>query len=251
MDDKTFARLFAAQYADFDADLPAWKRLAWDAGDPILEVGCGDGRVTRALARDGHEIAGIDTNPAMLARARQALPGPLQSRVHLLEQDVRQLELPQRFRLILAPCNMLAGLADADLSLALARLQAHLHPGGLLAFEVPSPWQAESPPDPTEPLSAFVEPETGNPVQVYADQILDPGGRRAEVTWRYDELQADGTILSHTLRTTFHLRGPDRYAEMLAQAGFVEPRFFGSYRLEPLTSDGTLCIVVCQAPGPG
>jgi len=142
MDDETFARLFSAQYADFKEDLPLWLHLARRAGGPILEVGCGAGRVLRALADQGFEITGIDTSPAMLRRAGAGLPEGLRRRVRLVEQNVLALDLPERFRLILAPCNTLAGLPDDELVQALHNLRSHLLPKGKLAFEVPGPDQA-------------------------------------------------------------------------------------------------------------
>jgi SAM-dependent methyltransferase len=247
MDAETFARLFSAQYAEFVQDLPLWQRLAREAGSPILEVGCGAGRVLRVLASDGFDVTGIDTNPAMLRRAREGLSAEQQSRVRLVEQDVRSLALPDRCRLILAPCNTLAGLTDADLARTLSRLRAHLMPGGILAFEVPCPWQTEGMTDPTEPLAAFLEPESGNPVQVYAEQRAAPEGKRVEVTWRYDELWPDGTVQSCLLPSTFHLRQPEDYAKMLTDARFRNVAFYGDYDLEPLGSENPQFIVVAHA----
>jgi SAM-dependent methyltransferase len=247
MDAETFARLFSGQYADFKQDVPLWQRLAREAGSPILEIGCGAGRVLRVLARDGFEITGIDTNPAMLRRAGEGLSEGLRRRVRLIEQDVRSLDLRDRYRLILAPCNALAGLADGDLAQALSRLQAHLRPQGILAFEAPCPGQAEEEVDPAEPLAAFLEPESGNPVQVYATQRTEPDSGSVEVTWRYDELQPDGTVRSCSLPTTFRVRHPEGYAPLLTNAGFAGVSFHGGYNLEPLGPDSLQLIVVAHA----
>ena len=112
MDDETFARLFTAQYAAFADDLPLWLGLADEFGGPILEIGCGAGRVVRAWPEPASTVTGIDTNPAMLLRAQTAIAGEEGNRIHLVERDVRRLGLEQRFRLILAPCNTLSALAD-------------------------------------------------------------------------------------------------------------------------------------------
>lgn len=247
MDDETFARLFSAQYADFKEDLPLWLHLAGQAGGPILEVGCGAGRVLRALADQGFEITGIDTNPAMLARASDGVPQALRHRVRLVEQDLLALDLPDRFRLILAPCNTLAGLPDDELVQALLKLRSHLLPKGNLAFEVPGANQAAGDADLDRPLSAFIDPASGNPVQVYAEQLADPAGRRADVTWRYDELFPDGGVRSWSLPTTFHLRRPQEYASMLEEAGFSGSEFYGGYGLGPLGPDDLQMIVVAAA----
>ena len=246
MDGETFARLFSAQYADFDDDQSLWLRLARQAGGPILEIGCGAGRVLRALAHQGFDVTGIDINPAMLRRAGAGLPEEVRRRVRLVEQDVLALDLPERFRLILAPCNTLAGLADFELARALPRLHAHLLPGGKLAFEVPAPDQASGEVDSDEPLAAFVEPESGNPVQVYATQDAGHAGGRVDVTWRYDELLPDGGVRSWSLPTAFHLRQPRDFTSLLETAGFAGAAYYGGYALEPLGPGDPLMIVVAE-----
>jgi len=247
MDDETFARLYSAQYADFKEDLPLWLHLARRVGGPILEVGCGAGRVLRALADQGFEITGIDTSPAMLRRAGAGLPEGLRRRVRLVQQNVLALDLPERFRLILAPCNTLAGLPDDELVQALHNLRSRLLPKGKLAFEVPGPDQATGEAELDGPLSAFFDPASGNPVQVYAEQRADHAGRQVDVTWRYDELLPDGGVRSWSLPTTFHLRRPQEYASMLEEAGFSGSAFHGGYGLEPLGPDDLQMIVVAAA----
>jgi SAM-dependent methyltransferase len=247
MDGETFARLFSAQYADFDDDQPLWLRLARKAGGPILEIGCGAGRVLRALAAQGFDVTGIDTNPAMLRRAGAGLPDEVRRRMQLVEQDVLALDLPERFRLIVAPCNTLAGLADPELARVLPRLHAHLLPGGTLAFEVPATMQASEEVDSDEPLAAFVEPESGNPVQVYATQGAGDAAGRVDVTWRYDELLPDGGVRSWSLPSAFHLRQPRDFTSRLEMAGFAGAACYGGYALEPLGEDDLQMIVVANA----
>lgn len=244
MDDETFARLFTAQYAEFKDDLPLWRSLAHEAGGPVLEIGCGAGRVLRVLAKAGFDVTGIDTNTAILGRARAAMAGAEVKRTHLIEQDVRRLDLEARFALILAPCNALSGLSDGDLAQSLTRVRAHLRPKGLLAFEVPGPGEQAIDDDLDEPVAAFVDPETGNPVQVTAAQQADPAGERVVVTWRYDELHPDGTLRSWRLPVTYYLRRPEAYARLLAEAGFGALFFWGDYNHRPLAAGDTRMIVL-------
>ena len=51
---------------------PAFRELLPPPGDRTLDVGCGEGRVGRALRADAHRIAGIDSSPTLLALAREA-----------------------------------------------------------------------------------------------------------------------------------------------------------------------------------
>jgi SAM-dependent methyltransferase len=245
MDDETFARLFTAQYATFADDLPLWLGLAHESGGPILEIGCGAGRVLRVLADAGFEVTGIDTNPAMLRRARAAIAGGLGTRIRLIQQDVRSLDLDARYGLVLAPCNTLSGLDDAELGKALALVRAHLHPKGSLAFEVPGPGEPATDEDHDEPVAAFLDPETGMPVQVSAVQHADPAGERVVVTWRYDELHPDGRVQSWSLSVAYYLRRPEAYARLVAQAGFRgAPSFLGDYDRRTLAAGDTRMIVL-------
>ena len=57
-------------------DVPFWRRVASAAGGPVLELGCGTGRVSLPLARAGVELVGIDRSAPMLARRRAMAKSP-------------------------------------------------------------------------------------------------------------------------------------------------------------------------------
>src|SRR5688572_27682718 len=60
------------EHGDFTDDLDLYVHLGEMIGDPIVEVGCGTGRILIPLAQAGHRVTGIDSSTAMLARAEQA-----------------------------------------------------------------------------------------------------------------------------------------------------------------------------------
>src|SRR5882757_8867568 len=66
-------------------DVPFWRRVALDAEGPVLELGCGTGRISRPLARAGVGLVGIDRSAAMLARLRAP------KRLRLVRGDIRHL----------------------------------------------------------------------------------------------------------------------------------------------------------------
>ena len=51
-------------------DVPFWRNLALQARGPVLELGCGTGRISLPLARAGVSLVGIDRSAPMLPRAR-------------------------------------------------------------------------------------------------------------------------------------------------------------------------------------
>ena len=98
-------------------DVAFWQRLAAPARGPILELGCGTGRVAIPLARTGARIVGIDRSESMLSRARTRVQrARLNSGVQLIRGDIRHLPFPDKsFRLVMAPYGILQSLLDEDL----------------------------------------------------------------------------------------------------------------------------------------
>jgi ubiquinone/menaquinone biosynthesis C-methylase UbiE len=100
-------------------DVPFWRRVAMQATGPVLELGCGTGRVSRPLAEAGVDLVGIDRSAPMLERARER---PAASRYRLIRGDIRALPFrPRTFSMVLAPYGILQSLIrPRDLAAALA-----------------------------------------------------------------------------------------------------------------------------------
>ena len=75
----------------YEADLALWEELAADADGPVLELGCGTGRVALHLARRGHETIGVDRDPELIEALR--LRAALGCRCEPLLADAREFEL--------------------------------------------------------------------------------------------------------------------------------------------------------------
>jgi SAM-dependent methyltransferase len=112
------------------------------ARGPVLELACGTGRLTLPLARDGHDVTGLDASPRMLAAAAaKAQAAGLSPRLTL--GDMRGFDLRRRFGLVVIACNSLAHLTETEEALACLRAaRRHLLPGGTLAFDVVMPGPA-------------------------------------------------------------------------------------------------------------
>lgn len=121
-------------------DVPFWERLARQARTPVLELGCGTGRITLPLARAGIRIVGIDRSETMLARARRRIArARLGRRARLLRGDIRRLPFatPAPFRLVMAPYGILQSLlSEADLTATLKAVYDVLQPGGVFGLEL-------------------------------------------------------------------------------------------------------------------
>jgi SAM-dependent methyltransferase len=119
----------------YAADLALWEQLAGAAGGPILELGCGTGRVTLHLARRGHRVSGIDSDAPLVGALRQrASAEALPVRAELA--DAATFSLAERFALILAPMQLIQLLPLQASGECLRAAAAHLQPEGVLAMAI-------------------------------------------------------------------------------------------------------------------
>jgi SAM-dependent methyltransferase len=204
----------------YGADLEAWDRLASDSGGPILELGCGTGRVALHLARRGHDVCAIDVDADLLAATRERAAAEGLS-VHAERADVRELDLERKFSLTVAAMQFIQMIgAEAERADALRRVAAHLEPGGRLAAAI---------------LDGMPEDLTGAPAplpdirevngRVYsslpADVIAD--GPRLELRRLRQEVAADGTTAESEHAESLWLLDPG-VLEREGHAAGLEPR---------------------------
>lgn len=112
-------------------------------GARVLDAGCGTGRVAIELARRGYEVVGVDSDPSMLAVARDKAP-----ELDWQLADLASLRTPSRFELVVAAGNVLVYLAEGTQRSAMASMAGVLVPGGLLV----SGWRTEHAPDDGRPV---------------------------------------------------------------------------------------------------
>jgi len=117
---------------------------AEESGGPVLELGCGTGRVVIPTARAGVEIVGLDSSGAMLEICRRRLleePPEVRSRVTLVEGDMKDFDLGRRFRLVTTPFRPFQHLLTVDDQRAcLAAVRRHLSRNGRFILDVFNPW---------------------------------------------------------------------------------------------------------------
>jgi len=124
-------------------DVDFFVEAARDAGGPVLEVGCGTGRILVPAARAGAEIVGIDLSPHMLRMCRNRLRSEsrqVQSRARLVQADMREFSLGSVFALAMLPFRSFQHLITvADQLACLATLRRHLVADGRLILDVFNP----------------------------------------------------------------------------------------------------------------
>jgi SAM-dependent methyltransferase len=124
-------------------DVDFWVEAASESGGPVLEIGCGTGRVLIPTARAGTEVTGLDLSPRMLEVCRNKLQresAEVQARVRLVEADMRDFALEQRFELVTTPFRPFQHLITVEDQIAcLETIGHHLVDGGRLILDIFNP----------------------------------------------------------------------------------------------------------------
>ena len=243
------ADLYEAEHRGWTEDLDLYRALATRAGGPVLELGCGSGRVAVALAEAGHQVHGIDLSESILAIARHKLNG---RRLPLTFEcaDMRRFGSRLAFGLVFCALDtLLHAQSPGDLRETLLAAHRVLRPAGLLAFDIvnPTPDLLAMRDGVVRHQSTFVGPGDTE-VTHFVSWDVDPDTQTIDTAHFYDWLGDDGLVRRRT--TSFRLRylERDEVEAALAATGFERVETYGSVRLDPFEPDSDRMIVVATKP---
>jgi SAM-dependent methyltransferase len=240
------ARFYDWENADFTEDLAFWGDLARERGAPVLELGCGSGRVLLYLAREGFEAVGVDSSPEMIALARRRLAkqSSIAGRIQLIEADFRRLELGKTFPLVIAPFNTFSHLTDrSDIAAVLKAISTHLEPAGAFVLALPNPIPIfSSPPEGLVLERSFRDEERNVTVQQFSSLRVDRVAQLGHVTWIYDEIDSAGTVTRTTVPMTLRYFFPNEIPPLLEPAGLRLQHLWGDYDRSPFAEDSPVLI---------
>ncbi len=248
----TIARYYDAEHTDRTDDLALYSELAEVYGGPVLDVGCGTGRVLFHLAQEGHTVCGIDSEQAMLDRARRKLAAfpHLRERVTMHHGNVLTFETDTNFNLVLLSYNSLMHFHDQPQQLALLqRLRRWTAPGGALVIDLPNAGETFA----TQDSSAltlertFIDSETGHLIMQQAVSYLDRVQQLMHVTWIYDEITGQGTVQRTVAPVVFRYFFYPEVRLLLAHTGFEAVEVYGDAERGPF-QDGCERMIVLARP---
>lgn len=245
-----FYHLYHAHHSLDNEDLPFWLNLAAQQPGPILELGCGTGRVLIPLALAGHTVVGLDNDPGMLEFLMARLPAELFQSVLLFQADFTRFRLARTFGLILLPCNTYSILSPLERGSILACARAHLSPGGVFGISLPNPdWLRNLPSrSDIELEEIFPHPLDGEPVQVSSAWQRTRSRTRPEfiLDWYYDHLKPDGSVERLSVRMRHDLAPAAHYLEQIRLAGFNRVQSYGGFDRQAFTPDSSEWIILAS-----
>jgi SAM-dependent methyltransferase len=250
------AKYYDEAYATLEdlRDLQFYLGMARRTGGPVLELGCGTGRVLLPIAQQGLRIDGVDGSPAMLDQLQQKLarePQHVRERATTSVGDLRSYRSERKYALVIIPFRPLQHMYTVEDQLAALNTAAfHLGSGGLLAFDVFYPrfesllagvgeetlelqWIRKD--DPTTTVRRYLRKESVDKInQNFSAQFIYR-------TYRDDKLINEETApLKMSYYTYPHLRA------LFLLAGLEIAEEYGSSEKAPLDNDSKEMVFVLQ-----
>ena len=204
----------------------------------VVDLGCGTGLITCALAEQGLRVIGIDPAPAMVEIARRR---PFGDRVHWIVGEVDRLGRPGADLAIMTGHVAQFFLTDRSWRDALARLHAALRPGGRLAFESRNPsareWEGWTP-----RASRSVEDPNAGQIEIWSEIHQVRGGIVSYAIHYVFARTGDEVVSPISLR----FRTAAELTQSLAAAGFEVEHIFGDWGRHPVEPRSRELIVVAS-----
>ena len=241
---------------DFDDDLALYLDLAAPPGArdhdaDVLELGCGTGRLCAALADAGLSVVGVDLSPAMLELARARVDDPP---VRLIEGDMRELALGERFGSVLIPFGGLQHLETvAEIVAALATVARHLAPGGRAVVDIEAPHPDDWLAGPRPLLEHWTRPlpdGAGGLAGALVTKLVAIDGRPAEslrlVTYHFDVQPPEGPLQRVTQQFPLRVITAGELELAARLAGLDVAEWYGDYDGAPVREGDERLIAVLE-----
>ncbi len=242
------AEFYDLEHDGFDEDLAFYLNMATLRGGPVLELGCGTGRIMKPLLDAGLKVTGLDSSAVMLNRARARLSSKRgRADLSLVEGPMSSAAATQGgpFGVVILGLNgLLHATTSSEQRSVLKSARATLRPDGQLLLDVLNP---ATPSFQSLDFQVLLEgtwtTASGDRVDKFSSRRIDAATQEIEVSLWYDVTDPDGSV------KRIHTGFTQRYVYlselelMLELAGFQSWQVFGGYELEPF-GEGSERIVI-------
>ena len=203
-------------------------------GQPVLDIGCGTGRILLDFMQQGIDIDGVDNSPDMLTRLKQKAEN-LNLNPTVYQQEMDKLDLPRKYQTILVPSSSFQLLLDGALPpVTMKRFYEHLLPGGVLAMPFMTLWK-EGDPLESEFTREVVRPEDGATIRRWSLVRFDTGTDLEDTIDRY-EIIRDGQVVAseeHQQSPATRSYTQGQAIALYQEAGFKDIQVLREFTFEP------------------
>jgi SAM-dependent methyltransferase len=221
---------------------------------PILELGCGTGRITLPLIHHGCRVDALDISEPMLQRlerkAQSQLNADERQRLSLHCMDMRELALGRKYPLIICPFSAFTYLVEEeDQRIALRKILEHLEQDGRFILDVFVPHFAELA-LPDDHLYFDYRRELQNGMVLEREKTIAKDLTRQINTVRrtYRFLDPDGSLLrTVTTEERIRYRFHNEMVLLLQNQGFEVVEQFGDFESHPFEYHAAMMVFVCSA----
>jgi SAM-dependent methyltransferase len=234
------AKLYHAQHQEYQEDIPFWLALAAEQGGPIIEMGCGTGRITKQLLEQGYKVTGVDSDPEMLDFIR--LNTEEDENLKLIEADFIEYAGYQGHPLVILPCNTFSTLDAPQRARLLSQIYSNMDEGSVFCTSIINPELLVDLPDSEEPeVEMEIEhPGTGHPLQISAEWNSD--AEKFYLTWHYDHLLVDGQV-ERVSQSTEHFKvRAEAFIGEFVEIGF-ELKLIGDFEWNDFDDESQYLII--------
>lgn len=241
------AQFYEEEFENRTYDIPFFLESARQCGSPVLELGCGSGRITIPIARTGIDIDGIDLSAPMLAKGKIKAAAAGCDQIRFQQGNFSQFVMPRAYKLIFCATNALQHLLEnQQIDDCFASVRQCLAPNGLFLIDVFNPdltklarrWDQRY-------LFKEMQTQTHGKLSVFARSEYHPASQilRFQLDYRRqaDDIQVKAKEIE--MRCLF----PDELDEFCQRNGFTIIQKFGNYQSDPFTADSAKQILVCRA----
>ena len=233
--DEYMADIYDVLTSGLPGDVDFYVGLAQKAAPPVLELGCGTGRIAVPIARAGVEIVGLDSSPPMLAKARDRASGT--ANVRWVQADMRDFDLGERFGLVIIPYRAFQHMITVDdQKSCLDRVRRHLRDDGKLAFNLFNPdlvamgrWMSDSRGG-WRLWHNSADERTGGRIMAWESRGYRLASQEMNAVWKVEEVDAEGRSASQRY-VDLRLRWLYRFEveHLLGLAGFRVEHLYGGF----------------------
>jgi SAM-dependent methyltransferase len=249
------SELVRIHHAEYLEDIPFWTSVT-EGQDPVLEVGCGHGRVSLPLLESGRVVVGVDIELPAIQYLQEEIKkaGPaIQARAQIRHENILHHHAVHPYGAVIIPCNTLSTFSAGERQILLSRIYQQLKPGGVFAASVPNPSQViswfeelrdegdQSEPDPE---TSFIHPGSGFPVEVSSN--LHARENSLGWSWIYDHLRPDGQVDRVIQSTEHYLSSLEEYRTDLVQAGFNIIQSLGDFESSAYSGSSPYLILISK-----